>query len=76
MKAKLTFDLKDLDDRLDYTRCNQSLDMANALYEMIEYFVSAKQNELLSEEWDIIDRINSAYIDILEDNGINLDELL
>lgn len=76
MKAKLKFDLKDLQDRLDYRRCVKSYSMANALYEMREYFVEIKKNEMFSDDWDVIDMINGVYIDILEDNGINLDELL
>ena len=34
MKAKLTFDLDDFDDRLAHERCVKSLDMALVLWEL------------------------------------------
>ena len=34
MKAKLTFDLNDPDDRLEHERCVKSLDIALVLWEL------------------------------------------
>ena len=61
MKAILTFNLENRDERMEHIRCVKSLDMAIALFDI--------KNELYNDE------INIELIkDII--NSINLDELI
>ena len=65
MKATLEFNLDDPDDRQAHLRCVKSLDMAIALFDIIN---NADRNVNTVEEYQ--DRINTLTM------NINLDELI
>lgn len=67
MKAKLTFDLNDPDDKMSHLRCIKSTDMALALFEIV---YNLKRDTEDGE--DIFDRIS----DILAQNNVEIDELI
>jgi hypothetical protein len=78
-KAILEFDLNDPDDTLAYNRCNKSLDMALALWELCHnsckgllYNCEAKEMNSHEAVYMVFDRI----YEILQENNINLDELI
>lgn len=65
MKAELHFDLDNQDDKIAHLRCVKALDMACALFEIeLKIRKEGKQFKLES------------FIDVLERNNINLDEIL
>jgi hypothetical protein len=61
MKATISFNLDDPDDMISYNRCNASLEMAIALFNI--------RNELYSDEVDI-EKIKDLVM------SINLDKIL
>ena len=61
MKATIIFNLDDPDDMISYNRCNASLEMAIALFNI--------RNELYSDEVDI-EKIKDLVM------SINLDKIL
>jgi hypothetical protein len=76
MKANLSFDLDDVDDRTAHFRAVKSLDMATALSE-----ISAELRQLAKYGGDevhqeTVEQIRSKFYSILEDNDLDLDELL
>ena len=79
MKAKLTFDLTDVDDITEFKRVNKSNEMAAAIFQF-KYNTASEikkslYNDLLSKE-DLVDHIFDYFNDILEDHNINIDELI
>ena len=75
MKAILKFDLTDIDEQQAHLRCIKSLDMALALFEIIE-----KINYTLdtSEDGQSINgvKLQQSIQDIFAENDINLDKLI
>jgi len=75
MKAKLTFNLSDVEDNIAHRRCVKSIDMALALWQIHQLM-----DEMLdtSENGKTIDGIHMQrrLIDIFEEHGINLDLLV
>ena len=75
MKAILKFDLNDIDQQDAHFRCIKSLDMALALFEIIE-----KINYTLdtSEDGQSINgvKLQQSIQDIFAENDINLDKLI
>jgi hypothetical protein len=72
MKATLTFDLDDADDRMAHLRAVQSLDMAIVLFQIL--YNSKKSMEYktgldLDEVWE-------HFHQICADNNINIDKLI
>ena len=68
MKAKLEFDLEDLDDVMAHLRCVKSLDMALALF---------KIQGIIRDKWDIdAAEIQSKIRDTFEEYDINLEDLI
>lgn len=68
MKAKLDFDLEDLDDVMAHLRCVKSLDMALTLF---------KIQGIIRDKWqfnavEIQQKINEAF----EEYDINLEDLI
>lgn len=79
MKASLDFDLTDPDQRQEHLRCVKSLDMAILLHEFSEYLRNRIKNmpdTATDEEYKLLDAIHYDYFEMLQDNGINLEELL
>jgi len=68
MKAKLEFDLEDLDDVISHLRCVKSLDMALTLF---------KIQSIIRDKWEFSaiemqNQINEAF----EEYDINLEDLI
>lgn len=82
MKAKLTFDLSDPDQRREHLRCVKSLDMARALWEIAtnakkNCYREAEAREMKGEEnVDQVDLVFQKIYEILEENSIDVDDLL
>ena len=69
MKATLSFDLDDYDDRIAHMRAVKSLDMALALYDINERFRSIENDNgplMFQKE----------LLEILAHRGIEIDELI
>lgn len=78
MKAKLTFNLDDQEDKMAHFRCIKSLDMAIALSEIIR-IRKGIENRIESEDLDsysTLDVIMNRIIEIYEDNDIKPDNLI
>jgi hypothetical protein len=79
MKATLEFNLPD--DQMDFNRVNQSLDMACALFDILqlrkvlEYRFESADNTN-NDVFDGIDAMAKGISDILEENNINIDKLI
>jgi hypothetical protein len=78
-KAILEFDLNDTDDIMAFTRCNKSLDMALALWELCHnsckgllYNCEAKEMNSHEAVCMVFDRI----YEIMDEHNVNLDELM
>jgi len=77
--ATLEFNLNDPDDRMEFTRCNKSLDMALALWELshntkkgLGYSMEGKEMDQYETLTFVFDRI----YEIINDHNINLEELI
>lgn len=77
--ATLEFNLSDPDDRMEYTRCNKSLDMALALWELshntkkgLGYSMEGKEMDQYETLTFVFDKI----YEIINDHNINLEELI
>ena len=70
MKAVLTFDLSDPDDELEYKRCNAAKNALGALSEIADWF--RQQEKYLDKDYH---EARCRISEVLEDNGIDLDEL-
>jgi len=69
MKGILEFDLNDFEDRESFNRANKALDMALALVEIREKLRNHEKYEAAP-----LDR--GEFFNILEEHGINLEELV
>lgn len=78
MKAKLTFDLTDVDDITDFRRVNKSNEMAAAIFEFKYNSKSQIQDShlLKLDQETLIDFIFNRFDEILENHNINIDELI
>lgn len=81
MKAKLTFDLEDHDDKMAHMRCVKSLDMAIVLFEITRNLYKRVEQTFESEpqdrsEFDGMDEVFREIRVLMEENGINVDELI
>ena len=80
MKAKLTFDLDDMDDRMAHLRAVKSLDMAIVLWEIVHNMKKGLEHEIgVFENYsanDAIDLIYSKINDLLDEHGVVIDKLI
>jgi hypothetical protein len=80
MKAKLTFDLSDPDQKLEHLRCIKSLDMALALWQISsntrKECYRAIENNPKEDPTEYVDLVFEKIYDILEEYSINVDELV
>ena len=81
MKARLEFDLNDRDDVFAHNRCVKSIDMASVLFQIAYNLKKRVTRRLESEpkernEFDGVDEVFSDIHDLLEEYGINIDELI
>ena len=79
MKAILEFNLPD--DQMEFNRANQSLDMACALFDILELRkkVERQCENIAYNTADIFDGIQfmaNGISDILEEHNINIDKLI
>ncbi len=78
-KAKLEFDLNELDDRLAHFRAIKSLDMAMALWDITHNTKKSLEWKMEGKEMDKYDALEMVYekiYEILEEHNINTDELI
>ena len=80
MKATLEFNLPD--ERMEFNRVNQSLDMACALFDILqlrktfERQYEAIENKNLPDCYDGLHRMANGIADVLESYSINIDNLI
>ena len=71
MKAKLIFNLEDVDDQVAFERCSRSLDMALALFSFSNRLRSIEKQG----SWDEVDIFKEFY-NTLEEYNLNIDKLV
>ncbi len=78
-KAKIKYDLNDLDDRLAHLRAIKSFDMAMALWDIthntkkgLEWSMEGKE----MDKYDALEMVFEKIHEILNDHNINTDELI
>lgn len=79
MKAQLTFDLNDYDDKIEHLKCVQASDLCSAIHEFIYNTKKGLKNEAEAKELDAYEAINSVYEkfwDILNEHNIHIDKLI
>lgn len=80
MKATLTYDLNDPDDQLSHLRAVRSTELAVCLWEIFHNThrgIERKiENEQLKDPYEVLDAFRSEVSDILNANGINIDNLI
>jgi hypothetical protein len=78
MKAKLTFDLDDFDDRLSHERCVKSLDMALVLWEVMTNSYRSLTNGY--DEDDAyhkgVDAVYDHLKELLYEHNVDVDKLI
>ena len=82
MKATLSYNLNDPDDRMAHMRAGKSLDMASALFEItrnLKKKIEHRYEDIDNTNNDVFDGIDAVFDEIygiLEDNNIDIDELI
>lgn len=82
MIAKLIFDLSNQDDKVEFERVNKSVNMACALFDILQLrkkvYREAEDNMTLDSEgiFEGIDMMSEAIVEILEKYAINIDRLI
>jgi hypothetical protein len=81
MKAKLTFDLNDPDQKMEHFRCIKSLDMALALWEISinakkQCYREIEGREMKGESIDHVDLVFRKIYKIMEEHSIDVDDLV
>ena len=78
-KAKIEFDLNDVDDRMSHLRAVKSLDMAMALWELthntkkgLEWSMEGKE----MDKYDALEMVFEKIYEILDEHNIRTDELI
>ena len=81
MKATLSYNLNDPDDRMAHLRAVKSLDMASALFEItrnLKKQVERKYEDDITEydSFDVIQEVFDRIYEILGENNIDINELI
>ena len=82
MKATLSYNLNDPDDRMAHLRAVKSMDMASALFEITRNLRKKIENrfeDIDNTNNDVFDGIHEVFdeiYNILENNNIDIDELI
>jgi hypothetical protein len=79
MKAQLTFDLDDYDDKIEHLRCVQASDICSAVWEFLNNTKEELTHNALIQNLDVEDSINLAYRrfwEILDERNIDIDKLI
>jgi hypothetical protein len=78
-KAKIEFDLNDIDDRMAHLRAVKSLDMAMALWDIthntkkgLEWSMEGKE----MDKYDALEMVFEKIHEILDEHNIRTDELI
>ena len=80
MEARLTFILPE--EQIEFNRANQSLDMACALFDILqlrktfERHYDTFNDENLPDAYDGLHRMANGIAEILEEHNINIDKLI
>lgn len=78
MKAKLEFNLPD--DQMEFNRANQSLDMACALFDILQLrkkMFRKYESYIDTPEWSsVVDFMGDEIADILNEHNIDIDKLI
>jgi hypothetical protein len=78
MKAQLTFDLNDHDDKIEHLRCVQSYELCTAVFDFIHNTRKRLTEKALDKGLDVDDAIFMVYeefADILGEHNININKL-
>ena len=81
MNAKLEFDLDNPDDKIEHMRCIKATDMAIVLFEITHNLKRTLESRFesqpqLRDEFDGIEETFSEIYKLMDEHGINLDELI
>ena len=82
MKATLSYNLNDPDDRMAHLRAVKSLDMASALFDItrnLKKKIEHRYEDIDNTNNDVFDGIDAVFDEIygiLEDNNIDIEELI
>lgn len=79
MKAKLIFNLDDLDDDMAHKRALASTDMALVLWELVHNSKKTLEWAMESDtinRYDALDMVYKRIHDLLEEHNINVDTLI
>ena len=81
MKAKLKFNLDNPDDKMEHMRCVKATDMAIVLFEITHNLKRTLESRFESQpqprdEFDGIEETFSEIYKLMDEHGINLDELI
>jgi len=73
MKARLTFDLDDPEDRQAHMRCTKALDMALVLWELS---YNRRKQWLNSYDQDAVEEICEDISSLISEHGIDINDLI
>jgi hypothetical protein len=79
MKAQLTFDLDDYDDKIEHLRCVQAGDLCSAVWEFMNNTKNKLTENAINQNLDIEDSISLVYKqfwEILDEANIDIDKLI
>jgi hypothetical protein len=78
-KAKIEYDLNDVDDRYAHLRAVKSLDLALAIWDITHNTKKSLEWSMEGKEMDKYDALEMVYDkihEILDEHNINIDELI
>lgn len=79
MKAQLTFDLDDYDEKIEHLKCIQASDLCSAVWHFLNNTRAELTNNALNQKLDIDDAVHLVYgtfWEILEERNIDIDKLI
>jgi len=79
MKATLTFDLDEPDDKIEHLRCVQSSELCSAVFDFIQNSRKRLTEKALDKGLDVDDAIFMVYEEfgeILSEHNININKLI
>jgi hypothetical protein len=78
-KAKIEFDLNDIDDRMAHLRAVKSLDMAMALWDITHNTKKGLEWALENKDvdkYEVLEMVFEKIYEILDEHNVNTDELV
>jgi hypothetical protein len=77
MKATLSFDLNDPDDRMAHLRCVKATDMASALLDITQIIIEIDNDDQVTEaELAGAIKMHDKVMAVLDDHGIDINQLI